>query len=118
MKLENLSGWVLLLVGLVIILWGLYSAYNVFTGKTVAPEIFKIPEEGPKVSLPAQGKIPLSQVEPQKEMEKMVGEQLKGLIPSETFSKLLNLISWSLFLGILIFAGGQIAGLGIKLIKK
>jgi hypothetical protein len=31
--------------------------------------------------------------------------------------KLLNLLSWSIFAGILIFAGAQIAGLGIKLIK-
>jgi len=50
-------------------------------------------------------------------MEKMLSEQLKGVIPTDTLPKILNLIVWSMLAGLLIFGGSQIAGLGIKLIK-
>ena len=46
----------------------------------------------------------------------MIGEQLKGIIPVDSVSNLLNLIAWSIFAAILIFGGAQIASLGIKLI--
>ena len=49
-------------------------------------------------------------------------EQLKEMIPISDlfndFPKFFNLISWSIFIGILIFAGGKISSLGIKLVKK
>jgi len=51
-------------------------------------------------------------------MEKMIGEQLKGIIPVDTLPKMLNLIVWSILAGLLIFGGAQISNLGIKLIKK
>ncbi len=115
-KLQKFSGWILLIAGLIIIGWSLYSSFNIFTAKTVAPEIFKI--EKKVIEAPAQGRIPTTPAELQKEMEKMIGEQLKEVLPVEILPKLLNLISWSIFAGILIFAGAQISGLGIKLIKK
>ena len=115
-KLQNLIGWVLLLVGLAAILWIVYSSFNIFTAKASAPEIFKIEIE--IQDHPAKGKTPTTQAELQKEMEKLIGEQLKGLLPVDTMPKLLNLISWSIFAGILILAGSQTSGLGIKMIKK
>ena len=115
-KLQNLIGWVLLLVGLAAILWTVYSSYNIFTAKAPAPEIFKVERE---VQTPGgAGKTPATQAELQKEMEKLIGEQLKGLLPVDTLPKLLNLISWSIFAGILILAGAQTSGSGIKMIKK
>ena len=116
-KLQNLAGWTLLLVGIAIIFWASYLSYNIFTAKTAVPEVFKMPGETKNLT-PSPGKTPANQVELQKEMEKMVGEQLKELIPIETLPKFFNLISWSLFAGLLIFAGSQIASIGIKLIKK
>jgi hypothetical protein len=38
-------------------------------------------------------------------------------MPSDFMPLLFNLIAWSIFAGILIFSGAQIAGLGIKLLK-
>lgn len=115
-KSQNLIGWILLLAGLAVTLWTVYSSYNIFTAKTLAPEIFKI-----KTEIQSSGgaeKTPVTQAELQKEMEKLIGEQLKGLLPVDTLPRILNLISWSIFAGILVLAGGQISGLGIKLIKK
>jgi len=113
----KIFGWVLLIAGITIIVWSLYSSYNIFTGAKAAPEIFKMPVE--EVETPVdKGKIPTTQAELQKELERMIGEQLKGILPVETLPKMLNLIVWSILAGILIFGGAQISNLGIKLIKK
>lgn len=104
----KILGWVLLLAGVLIIVWTLYSSYNIFTGEAVIPEIFEIGEE--KAG-------PLAE-DLQAQMEEMIGEQLKGLIPADTIPKMLNLGVWAMLAGILIFGGAQLSNLGIKLIKK
>jgi hypothetical protein len=115
-KLQNLGGWLLLLLGLAAIGWVIFSSYNIFTAKVSAPEIFKV-----KVEIQTQtntGKTPTTQAELQKQIENMIAEQLKGFLPVETLPKLLNLICWSIFAGIVILAGSQTASLGIKMLKK
>ena len=111
----KIFGWVLLVAGLILIGWTLLSTYNIFTGKVATPEIFKLPEAA-KAPV-AEEKITGIQ-DIQAQIEKMIGEQLKGIIPVETLPKLLNLIVWSILAGLLIFGGAQISSLGIKLIKK
>jgi len=46
-------------------------------------------------------------------MKKIIEEQIKEIVPPG----FLNLISWSIFAGILIFGGSGIAGIGVRLIK-
>ena len=111
--IQNLVGWVLLVTGLMIILWSVFSSYNIFTGKSLSPEIFKMTEKENVLITTPKGKIP----DPETQVQGIIGEQLKGLLPLETLPKFFNLISWSIFAGILILAGSQLAGLGIKLIK-
>ncbi len=112
MNATKIFGWVLLTAGVLIIVWTLYSSYNIFTAKTSMPEIFEIGEEEGVVT-PKGGAGGV-----QTQMEEMVGEQLKGLIPTDTIPKMLNLGVWGMLAGILIFGGAQISNLGIKLIKK
>ena len=105
--IKKILGLVLLFLGLIIILYSLYSSFNIFTAKTSAPEIFKteiVPSQKNGGGLEAQ-------------VQQMIGEQLKGILPANSIPQLLNLISWSIFAGILIFGGTQITTLGIKLIK-
>ena len=107
----KIFGWVLLAAGIILIGWTLLSTYNIFTGEVAAPEIFKVAE---KEVLPKEkGALDI-----QAQMEKMISEQLKGILPVDTIPRLLNLIVWSILAGILIFGGAQISSLGIKLIKK
>jgi hypothetical protein len=113
----KICGWGLLIAGVIIIGWTLYSSFNIFTGKAALPGIFEIENETNGTTTQA-GKTPTSPTEAQQEMEKMIGEQIKGLLPTNVLSKILNLAVWSLLASILIFGGGQISGLGIKLIKK
>ena len=118
MKFKKILGWLLLIAGIVIISWSLYSSYNIFTGKSSAPEVFKLEQEEKesistdffKGSLGGQKDI-------QEDMKKMVEEQIRDMIPTEFLSKLFNLISWSILAGLLILGGSRLAGLGIKLIR-
>lgn len=117
MKPKKIFGWILLLAGLVIIFWSLYTSYNIFSAKTEAPQIFKAEEEK-EASFLKKETGSLSPQALQEEMEKLVQEQIKEIIPSQFFVRLLNLIGWSIFAGILIFGGGKISAIGIKLIRK
>ncbi len=111
MKDLKIIGGLLLLMGVTIIIGSLYLSYNIFSAKTLVPEIFKT--EAIKQSL--QVDSPANQLEAV--FQEQIQEQLKGLLPTDTIPKLLNLISWSIFSGIMMFAGGQISNLGIKLMR-
>jgi len=117
MELKKIIGWILLVFGLIIIFWVLYSSYNIFMAKVPAPEIFKM--EKKEQIKPGENKAtPISSEEPQEEMERIIKEQIKNIIPSDSLAKLLNLISWSIFAGILVFGGSRISGLGIRLMRE
>jgi len=53
----------------------------------------------------------------QGQIEQTVQKQLSQILPPAVFSKILNLATWSLFAFILIFAGGTITNIGVKLVK-
>ena len=105
--IKKTLGLILLVLGIVIICYSLYSSFNIFTAKTAAPDIFKLETQALSQKT-GQG------IETQ--IQDMIGEQLKGILPTDSISSMLNLVAWSIFAGILIFGGAQIAGLGIKLI--
>jgi len=117
MNSTKIFGWILLIAGVLMIVWTLFSSYNIFTGKAVIPEIFQLAAK--ESQAPAtQGKIPTSPADIQEEMGKMIGEQLQGFLPTDTLPKLLNLTVWSILAFILIFGGTQLSGLGIKLLRE
>lgn len=107
---SQLGGWVVFLAGLLIIGWTLLTSYNIFTGQAVLPEFFKVPESQNSLQQTATQDV-------QAQLQQMIGEQLKGILPYDSLYKFLNLAVWSMLAFILIFGGSQIAGLGIKLIK-
>ena len=106
--MKKILGLILLFGGLAIIFYGLYYSYNIFNAKTDAPAVFQIVKENnvssAKAGLEAQA-------------QKLLEEQLKNLLPAGSIPQLLNLLSWSIFAGILMLGGGQISGLGIKLLR-
>lgn len=108
----KIFGWILLLAGLILIGWTLFHSYDIFTAKSLPPEFFKAEQ---KISVQT---TKINPQDVQAQLEKMIGEQLKGLIPADTIPKVLNLTVWSMLAFILLSGGGQISGIGIKLIKK
>lgn len=117
MKFLKIFGWVLLILGLIVIFYSLFNSYNIFIAKSQPPTVFKIGERE-KTTL-SQKEIAQGPKEAaEKIAEEKVQEQLATMMPVDSLPKLLNLISWSILAGILIFGGAQISSLGIKLIKK
>lgn len=113
MKFRKITGWGLLVLGLLIIFYSLYSSYQIFSGTKQAPEIFSLSEEVPQAKTEKEsGMIPFIT----EHLEEIMSQEMAEILPVQHFSKLLNLVSWSIWAGILIFGGGAIASLGIKLI--
>ncbi len=109
MKHLKIIGIILLILGIIIIIWTLISSYNIFTGKTEAPILIDIEHDE---------SLSLTEEEVQEDMERIIEDQISGMIPFDAFPLLLNLVAWSILAFILIFGGTQLSGLGIKLLKK
>ena len=103
-KIRKIIGWLLIIVGLAIIFWSLYASYNIFTAKEKAPEVFKTEER-------VNNEYGLDD-----EVKMLVDEKIKEILPTNFGPQLFNLIAWSIFMAILILAGGKITSIGIKLI--
>ncbi|MDO8663718.1 MAG: hypothetical protein Q7K28_02700 [Candidatus Wildermuthbacteria bacterium] len=115
MFISKIFGWVLLTAGVAIIGWTLVSSYNVFTGKAQAPAIFEMPKIQVKTTAPKGDISSLEDVQGQ--LQTMLGDQLKGLLPADTIPKTLNLSIWGILAWLLFSGGSHLASLGIKLIK-
>ncbi len=109
MNFTRFIGWLTFFGGVAIILFTLYTSYNVFMGEAELPEIFDFQVEK---TLTEQETFPVGE-----DIGKMILEPLKKLLPVDALPRILNLLVWSILAGILIFGGAQIANLGVKLIK-
>lgn len=116
MTAKQIVGWFLLSMGVLLIAWTLYSSWQIFTGKAAAPEIFKV-ASSVAAKRPQGGGTKDLQAQAQELVSQTLKEQLQQFLPIDYTPKLLNLFSWSIFAGILLFGGGQIAGMGIKLLS-
>jgi len=110
---KKIIGWVLLVSGILLIAWGVWSSVSIFTAKKVAPEIFKTPET--ETNAPKKLLTPQEQI--QQDMQGVIQEQIGNMIPEGSMTSMLNLIAWSIFMTILIFAGSKVAMIGVKLLK-
>lgn len=111
---KRIIGFVLLTVGVLLISWTAWQSYNIFTAKAEAPLIFKT-QASEKISETAVGGNLQELL--QQQMQQEIQKQVNQLLPADTIPKILNLMSWSILAGILIFAGGTVASLGIKMLK-
>ncbi len=119
--MKKIIGWFLLVLGITIIGWVILISYQFFTAQKPAPEVFKMQQK--ESSTPQSTQKETTTLSPEKmqekmlqEMQKTISERLKEMVPFNFVVKLFNLISWSIFAGILIFAGGKISEIGTKLL--
>lgn len=98
---EKISGYTLLCVGLVCILFALFSVYNVFTDSAKPPTIFKMQKlsfttsAGPE-NQPMMISIPLGQ----------------------DARKIVNVFLYYLFMLFIVTVGSRLSSLGIQFIKE
>lgn len=107
--IKKYLGFFLILLGLAVIFYSLYSSYNIFFNKSQVPEVFKYVKQTETSSQQP------SSIEGQ--IEKMMGEKIKEAVPFEAIYKSLNLFAWSIFAWLLISGGGVISGIGAKLLN-
>jgi len=116
MKLTKLLGLLLFILGLAIILYAIFYSYQIFTAKVQPPVIFEA-VQSQKAGSVKSGTSDLIGSLTGIDVEKILGGEIQKILPVDYLPKIMNLVSWSVLAGILIFAGSQIASLGIKLLK-
>jgi len=118
MNIQRILGFALLVGGIGIILYSLYASFTFFTGIATPPEIFSVDAQSSKVGEKVSQDFSLDSLQNLgNQIPKLLESQLQGMLPAGLIPKMLNLTVWSIFAGILMLGGGQIAGLGIKLLR-
>jgi len=112
--MKKIFGWTLLTIGVLIIIWGIWTSFQIFTAQKPVYEIFKVPTAQESFLEKEKGGIG---AEVQEQMQQMIKEQFKEMFPPEFLVRLLNLISWSVFAMILFMGGEKLAVIGIRLLK-
>ena len=112
--MKKIAGWGLLTIGVLIIIWGIWTSYQIFTAQIPVYEIFK-PSTTQDISFKKETGGIETQI--QEQMQQVVIEQFKKMFPPDFLVKLLNLISWSIFAIILFMGGEKLAVIGIRLLK-
>ena len=107
--MKIIIGYVLIILGLLMIAWPLWQSYNIFMGKSSAPLVFQTPENIGSVA----GGTDL-----QSQITQSIQKQLGQIASPATITKTLNLIAWTLLAFILITAGSAVASIGTKMIRS
>ena len=100
MNFDRIIGYVLLLLGLGIIMFSIFSAFSTFTGSKEPPKLLNIKKSSQPISFGGM-EIPNMEV-----------------IPVEYFNTSGNFMFHFLMMWLLISAGGKISGIGVSMIKK
>lgn len=95
-------GIILISLGVLLILGGVWESYNIFSAKKDVPQIFKLEQEETKGT----------------GIEDAISEQIGKVIPKGDIQRMLNMAAWAMFMFILIIAGGKLSSIGIKLMRK
>ena len=114
MVIRKISGWTLLAIGVLIIIWGIWTSFDIFTDQRPVYEIFKLPTTQDISFKKETGSI---ETQIQEQMQQVIIEQFKEIFPPDFLVKLLNLSAWWIFMMILMLGGGKLAALGITLLK-
>jgi len=110
MKFLQLGGSILLIIGLLVIGYALWSSYQIFTGQKEVHSLFSSPEESPSSS---ETVSPMAE-----QLEGILGQQLGNIVPAGAITRLLDLVAWSVLAWIFIIGGGKVSSLGIQLLKN
>ncbi len=106
MESNKIIGYALLIVGVLLIAGPLWQTFNIFTGKAMPPQVFirppslKINENVGALDVPGQ-----------------VQNAVIKILPVDFINNTLNLTTWLLLMWILVYGGGKIAEIGVKLLN-
>lgn len=107
MEKNKIIGYVLLAIGLLLIIMPLWQTFNIFTGVSLPAQVFTRP-----VALTVNKNVSALDVGGQMQ------NALINILPIDLINNTLNLTSWLLLMWILIYGGGKIAEIGVKLLNS
>ena len=119
---EKIIGYVLLLVGLLMIFGATYSVFSVLTGKAIPPKVFDVEapsfqlptESAPSIEMPEGASLPAGLKINQGPSRNAPSVKL---IPDEVFNGVLNIGLFYLAMMFLASSGLKVSEIGVKLIK-
>jgi len=113
--MKKIFGWIILIIGILIIVWGIWTSYQIFTGQIPVYEVFtsKTAEEASLSKTNINLNLPLEQ-----QMQEIIKDQISKILPQEMLFKFFNLGAWWIFMMIIILGGGKLANIGINLLKE
>jgi hypothetical protein len=106
MEINKVIGYILLIVGVLLIAGSLWQTFNIFTGKAMPAQIFIRPTT-----------LKVNENVGALDMAGQIQNSLIKILPVDLLNNTLNLTSWLLLMWILIYGGGKIAGIGVKLLN-
>ena len=106
METNKIIGYILLSIGILLIVLPLWQTYSIFTGQSTPPQVFVKPK-----ALTVNNNVSVLDIQGE------VQNALIKVIPIDFIDNTLNLSSWLILGWILIYGGGKIAEIGVKLIK-
>jgi hypothetical protein len=93
---EKIAGYVLLILGVVVIFFSIYEMFVVFTGGSPPPKLFNFSD----ISVPG------------------TNNQNVMLISGQEVSKFADLFCWLILMFFVMWGGGKVASLGVNLIRE
>lgn len=111
---ERITGYSLIALGIVIIFFSLVFAWQVFSGKSQAPQIFNFEGIGFDLTQLMGGNLPPQQAAL---LKQQLGENKAEVISPDLLNKPLNLTAYLLFMGFVASVGAKIAGIGTQLVR-
>jgi len=108
---KKILGWILVLVGIIMIAYTIIGAMNYFSGVTPFPELFF--SETKEIAKTGGSSDALNDI-----MQDMLSGQINSLIPEGSITNLLNMSAWSIFAFFMVFAGAKLFELGLKIMKE
>ena len=103
---EKLTGYLLIVVGIVLIIFSAFSVYSVFSSKVKPAELFQFKGVSVPLSALVGGEIPNSKALPEIE-----------ILPAEVLNSTSNTLAHLLLMGFLSSIGSKIAFLGVNLVR-
>ncbi|OGM21789.1 hypothetical protein A2863_00695 [Candidatus Woesebacteria bacterium RIFCSPHIGHO2_01_FULL_38_9b] len=105
---EKITGYLLVLLGIIIMAIASYSVYSVFTNKAKPVSFFKLPGVA----------LDLGSFVSQEETAVPAGQSLKTeLVSPEIINEPMNLLAHLLLMGFIVNAGYKLASLGVQFVR-
>jgi hypothetical protein len=113
-NMKKIFGWIILIIGILVIVWGIWTSYQIFTGQIPVYEVFT--SETIEGTSSADTKINLN-LPMEQQIQQIAKDQIGQILPQESMFKFFNLGAWWIFMMILMLGGGKLAIIGVNLLK-